>query len=95
MTSPSARTLLEALLQKLRGCNVCSDAELAPVAILWTDPKREWLPLIPQLRSALPELISLGPYDAEQHQGPSLWLRCIVDRTLADPAVAATQTPIL
>jgi hypothetical protein len=95
MTSPSARTLLEALRQKLRGCNVCSDAELAPVAILWTDPKREWLPLIPQLRSALPELFSLGPYDAEQHQGPSLWLRCIVDRTLADSALAATQTPIL
>ena len=59
-----SRTLLEALLQKLRGCKVCSDAELAPVAILWTDPKREWLPLIPQLRSALPELISLG-IDAE------------------------------
>ena len=52
----------------LRPC----DAELAPVTILWTDPKREWLPLIPQLRSALPELISLGVYDAEQHLGPSL-----------------------
>jgi hypothetical protein len=42
------------------------------VTILWTDPKREWLPLIPQLHSALPELISLGVYDAEQHLGPSL-----------------------
>jgi hypothetical protein len=42
------------------------------VTILWTDPKREWLPLIHQLRSALPELISLGVYDAEQHLGPSL-----------------------
>ncbi|PZV04578.1 MAG: BREX-1 system phosphatase PglZ type B [Cyanobium sp.] len=89
------RTLLEALIQKLRGCNVCSDAEVAPVAILWTDPKREWLPLIPQLRSALPELISLGTYDAEQLQGPSLWLRCIVDRTLAEPPIPEGQIPIL
>ena len=68
----AAATLQEELIKKLRGCNVCSDAELAPVAILWTDPKREWLPLIPQLRSSLPELISLGVYDAEQHLGPSL-----------------------
>jgi hypothetical protein len=88
-------TLQEALIKKLRGCNVCSDAEVAPVAILWTDPKREWLPLIPQLRSALPELISLGSYDAEQHQGPSLWLRCMVDRSMADPSIPAAQTPIL
>ena len=95
MTSPAPRTPLEALLQKLRDCNVCSDAELAPVAILWTDPKREWLPLIPQLRSALPELICLGAYDAEQRQGPSLWLRCMVDRSLADPGIPAAQIPIL
>jgi hypothetical protein len=65
------------------------------VAILWTDPKREWLPLIPQLRSVLPELICLGAYDAEQRQRPSLWLRCMVDRSLADPAIPAAQTPIL
>ena len=32
MTSP--RTLLEAMLQKLRGCNVSSYAELDPVAVL-------------------------------------------------------------
>ena len=31
------RTLLEALIQKLRGCNVHGDAEESPVAILWTD----------------------------------------------------------
>jgi hypothetical protein len=91
----AAKTLQEVLIEKLRGCNVCGDAEVAPVAILWTDPKREWLTLMPQLRSVLPELISLGDYDTEQAQGPSLWLRCMVDRSLADPAIPATQPPIL
>jgi len=91
----AAETLQDDLIKKLRWCNVCGDAELAPVAILWTDPKREWLTLIPQLRNVLPELISLGDYDAEQRQGPSLWLRCMVDRSLADQAIPAAQPPIL
>jgi hypothetical protein len=34
MTSP--RTLLAALIEKPRGCNVHGDAEEPPVAILWT-----------------------------------------------------------
>jgi len=58
MTPPSPRTLLEALIQKLRGCNVSSDAEVHPVAVLWTDPLGEWRPLIPLLRQHLPELIT-------------------------------------
>ena len=56
MTSP--RTLLEALIQKLRGCNVSSDAELDSVAVLWTDPRSEWKSLIPLLRQQLPELMA-------------------------------------
>jgi len=46
-----ARTLLEALIQKLHGCNVHRDAEEAPVAILSTDPRSEWKPLIPRRSS--------------------------------------------
>ncbi len=41
----AACTLLESLIQKLRGCNVHGDAEESPVAILWTDPRSEWKPL--------------------------------------------------
>ena len=78
MTSP--RTLLAALIDKLRGCNVHGDAEEAPVAILWTDPRNEWKPLIPLLRQQLPELLCLGAYDPEHRHGPTLWLRCLVDQ---------------
>ena len=44
-----ARTLLDALIRKLHGCNVHSDAEESPVAILCTNPRSEWKPLIPLL----------------------------------------------
>jgi hypothetical protein len=35
-----------------------SDAELDPVAVLWTDPRSEWKPLITLLRQQLPELMA-------------------------------------
>ena len=90
-----AQTLLDALIQKLRGCNVHGDAEEAPVAVIWTDPRSEWKPLIPLLRQQLPELLSLGDYVPEQQQGPSLWLRWIVDRSLPAEDIAAKQIPVI
>jgi hypothetical protein len=91
----AARTLLESLIQKLRGCNVHGDAEESPVAILWTDPRSEWKPLLPLLRQQLPELLCLGDYDPEHQQGPALWLRCIVDRSLPAAEAAAGQIPVI
>jgi len=90
-----ARTLLDALIQALRGCNVHGDAEEPPVAILWSDPRSEWRPLIPLLRQQLPELLCLGPYDPEHQQGPALWLRCIVDRSLPASEAAAGKVPVI
>ena len=89
------RTLLESLIQKLRGCNVHGDAEESPVAILWTDPRSEWKPLLPLLRQQLPELLCLGDYDQDHQQGPALWLRCIVDRSLPAAEAAAGQIPVI
>jgi len=63
LTSP--RTLLEALIQKLRGCKVHGDAEESHVAILWTDPRIERKPLLPLLRQQLPELLCLDDYDLD------------------------------
>ncbi len=91
----AASTLLESLIQKLRGCNVHGDAEESPVAILWTDPRSEWKPLLPLLRQQLPELLCLGDYDPDHQQGPALWLRCIVDRSLPAAEAAAGQIPVI
>ena len=91
----AARTLLDALIQKLRGCSVHSDAEEAPVAVIWTDPRSEWKLLLPLLRQQLPELLCLGDYAPEQQQGPSLWLRCIVDRSLPAAEDTANQIPVI
>ena len=64
-----------------------------PCVVLWPDPERLWEHIIPQLRSALPELYALGPYAPADRTGPALWLRCIEGRTI-EGAPAPELTPI-
>ena len=66
-----------------------------PVAVLWPDPSAKWLPICAELRRILPHLLTLGNYDPDQRTGPSIWLRCAVDRALTAPAMADDATPIL
>ena len=64
-----------------------------PCVVLWPDPERLWEPIVPQLRSAMPELYSLGAYAPTERTGPALWLRCIEGRTV-EGAPGPEVTPI-
>ena len=66
--------------------------QVAPCAVLWTDPERLWEPVMPALQSMLPELFLFGGYAPERRTGPALWLRCIEARVL-DGAPPAGATP--
>ena len=68
--------------------------QVAPCAVLWTDPDRLWAGVIPDLMRVVPELYQLGSYDPGQRSGPALWLRCIEARAV-DGAPAAGTAPIL
>jgi hypothetical protein len=50
---------------------------------------------IPTLMKAVPELYVLGPYAPEKRQGPVIWLKCFVERTLPDVSPPAGVVPIL
>ena len=67
--------------------------EVAPVAVLWTDDRHDWEGVLPQLKSALPELFSLGDYKPLERTGPGAWLRMVADRQAGD--LAPGQVPIL
>lgn len=67
--------------------------EAAPVAVLWTDEKREWEGIVPNIKEELPELYSLGPYVPDGRSGPGVWLRMVADRQAG--SVDAGETPIL
>ncbi|RMH03657.1 MAG: BREX-1 system phosphatase PglZ type B [Planctomycetota bacterium] len=95
MTRGQARTLLEALVASLRSCDSAADGVERPAAILWTDPERQWQALVTDLLEELPELLVLGEYEPGSRTGPAIWMRCVVDGALEEPALPEDRIPIL
>lgn len=88
-------TVLDRLIEHLRAKDVAIDGQERPVAILWTDPKAEWRAVIELVQARVDELLVLGPYRPEARTGPAIWIRCLVDRALDSPALAADRPPIV
>ena len=97
MTGPAtvSTTLVEAICGSMAASLRMSDGVAAPVALLWADANGQWKPLLPALQKALPQLYRLGPYEPAERQGPVIWLKCIVDRSLSDAAPGRSAVPIL
>lgn len=87
--------VLDRLVEHLRSRDVVHDGQERPVAILWTDPKQEWMDLAATLRDRLDEFLMLGAYDPHARTGPAIWIRCLVDRTLADSQLPPDRPPIV
>lgn len=91
----NAKTLIEAIRNSLEATVRSGEGMTSPVAILWTDADGQWRPLLPALRNVLPYVYSLGTYDPQNHGGPAIWLKCIVERTVPGVAPPAGTVPIL
>ena len=72
-----------------------SNIQAAPVAILWTDKLKQWQSAMPLLQAIMPELVVLGEYNPSLRQGPSIWLKCVIARTLPDFNIPDGKTPII
>ena len=94
MSKAAAQTLLDALRDSLAATERSADGVAPPAAVLWTDADGQWLPLIPLLAKALPQLHVLGRYRPQERSGPVIWLRCVVERALPDP-LPADLIPVL
>lgn len=91
-TNPES--LLEGLIASFERTLLTAEGTVAPVAILWTDQDAAWRSVVSRLRDELPQLFTLGAHDLETRSGPTIWLKCIVDRSLPE-ATPAGVTPIL
>lgn len=49
-----------------------------PAAVLWPDPERQWQHVVPSLTDVVPGLLTLGQYQPELRQGPSIWLKTVI-----------------
>ena len=88
-------TVLDRLIEQLRTQGTQLDGQTRPAAILWTDPKREWLPLVDLLLPRVEEYLVLGGYDPGHRTGPAVWLRCVVDGALDEPQLRDDRPPIV
>ena len=68
--------------------------EERPAAVLWTDADGQWQAVVKKLQERLPQLFVHGIYDAAKRTGPSVWLKCIVGRTI-DLGLGVDVVPIL
>jgi hypothetical protein len=57
-------------------------AEAPPEALLWCDPLRDFVSLLPMVRRALPNLLTFGNFDLGLRQGPAIWLRAAAGRAV-------------
>lgn len=75
------QSVIDTLVHKLReqAQRFNPGLETAPVAVLWTDDRCDWAGVLPQLKSAMPELFSLGDYQPLERTGPGAWLRMVAD----------------
>jgi hypothetical protein len=89
------KTVIDTLLERLRdqAQRLNPSLESAPAAVLWTDDRRDWEGVLPQLKSALPELFSLGDYKPAERTGPGAWLRMVADGQAGN--LAPGQVPTL
>jgi hypothetical protein len=86
-----ATTLLEAVRASLAHAARYNPGDVvAPAAVLWTDADGQWRHVAEHLRALMPELLTLGEYDAATRTGPAIWLRCVIE-----PAVQAEKFPQL
>ena len=88
-------TVLDRLLASLRAKAAPLDGEARPAAVLWTDPREEWRPLVDLLLQEVEECVVLGDYAPARRTGPAVWLRCVGDRTLDEPALPDGRPPIV
>lgn len=96
MKAPAAKS--SGLFDKLSGSFEAAlrsgEGIAEPVALIWTDNDGEWRELFPVLRAVIPHSYRLGTYDPANNTGPAIWLKCIVDRTLAE-APPPGVTPVI
>jgi len=89
-------TVLEALIAALeRAAAYNANDQVAPAVVLWPDKGRQWEPLAPRLREALPQFLTLGPYNPGEKTGPAIWLKCMIARTLPEADWPEETVPIL
>jgi hypothetical protein len=72
-----------------------SQVMVKPAVILWPDPERQFESVIESFRADFPALLRFGPFNPARKQGPAIWIKCMVARTLPEADWPEGKTPII
>lgn len=61
-----------------------SHTAAAAAAVIWTDKDRQWVWAIDRLQQAMPQLLTLGSFNAARRTGPAIWLKGAVAGLMPD-----------
>lgn len=88
--------VIEGLLKSIHSSSVYNpEVQVAPYCILWPDHDRQWEAVISKIQDLLPELLVLGEYNPEKRTGPSIWLRCILAKTISEVVLPQDKVPVI
>jgi hypothetical protein len=66
-----------------------------PEVILWPDPEKLWLEVIPTLQESRDNLFIYGIHEPQKNQGPSIWLKCMLAKSIPEAIWKSKTTPII
>lgn len=72
-----------------------SNQVVAPKVILWPDSESQWLSIVDTLRKEIPAFLTLGTFQPEDKQGPAIWLKCMVNRSMPEVDWDEAEIPII
>jgi len=72
-----------------------SSIMVKPEVILWPDPESQWAEVISDLQAKMPQLLIFGKYEPAKKQGPAIWIKCMVARTLPESNWDEEAIPII
>lgn len=89
-------SLCDKIIESLKQASLHNgNTMVKPEVILWPDPDKQWSSIIPVLQKKLGALMIYGEYNHEILQGPSIWIKCMVSKKLAEANWDDHQTPII
>jgi hypothetical protein len=96
LSAADTGTAFDALVASIRNAaRFDGNDQVPPAVVLWTDRDKQWLPLLPRLRVALPQLVTLGDYDPAVKSGPAIWLRPLLGRRVPEADWPPEAVPVL
>lgn len=66
-----------------------------PEVILWPDPEYQWADVIPVLQESLDNLFVYGTYEPQNKQGPAIWLKCMIAKTIPEAIWSSETIPVI